>query len=199
MAPEARGNSFAVAAALLAVLMLVASLGITPLSATTEPKPAELKLWRDGALSSFALPAVAGSDVKLDSQRGSVVLVHFFATWCAPCKEEFPALNRFAERAGPEQFKVLAISVAEVPLRVSRFLEETPVDFPVLLDEDRAVARAWKVSALPSTVILDSNLKPRLVVEADFAWDKIDPRELVEMLGANRAPSPQPTTGRKGQ
>jgi hypothetical protein len=82
---------------------------------------------------------------------------------------------------------VFAISVAEVEPTLRRFLESTPVNFPVLLDQDRAVAKAWKASTLPSTVIFDSNLKPRLVVEADFAWDRIEPRDLVEMLGAKRA------------
>lgn len=77
---------------------------------------------------------------------------------------------------------VLAISVAEVDLRVQRFLQTIPVNFPVLLDRDRAVAKAWKISTLPSTVILDSNLKPRLVVEPDFAWDQIEPGALIARI-----------------
>jgi peroxiredoxin len=148
----------------------------------------ELKPWRGGTVSSFTLPAATNSAINLASQRGRVVLVHFFATWCAPCKEELPALNRLVERAGPNSLTVLAISVAEVEPTLRRFLAATPVNFPVLLDQDRAVAKAWKVSTLPSTVILDSSLKPRLVVEADFAWDQVDPRALTDMLGASRVP-----------
>jgi peroxiredoxin len=191
MAPEARGNSSVKVAAALTALMFIAAFGVTLPAAyanTAELKTPELKIWRGGALTNFMLPAVAGTHISLESQRGRVVLVHFFATWCAPCKEEFPALYRLVERAGPDSLVVLAISVAEVEPTLRRFLESTPVNFPVLLDQDRAVAKAWKVSALPSTVILDSNLKPRLVVEADFAWDRIEARDLVEMLGAKRAP-----------
>ena len=82
-------------------------------------------------------------------------------------------------------------SVAEVEPRVRRFLESMPVNFPVLLDQDRAVAKAWKISTLPSTVVLDSGLKPKLVVEADYAWDRIEPDALIEML---RSAQTTPTT-----
>jgi hypothetical protein len=96
-------------------------------------------------------------------------------------------LRRLVARAEPGSLTVLAISVAEVDLRVQRFLQIIPVNFPVLLDHDRAVAKAWKISTLPSTVSLDSNLKPRLVVEADFAWDQIAPGVLIDKIKPARA------------
>ena len=58
----------------------------------------------------------------------------------------------------------------------------TPINYPVLLDRDRAVTRAWKVGTLPTTFVLDADLRPRLVVEAEFAWDRIDPGKFFEML-----------------
>ena len=54
----------------------------------------------------------------------------------------------------------------------------TPVDFPVLLDRDRAVAKAWSVATLPTTFVLDASLQPKFVVETEFAWDTIDPGKL---------------------
>jgi hypothetical protein len=54
----------------------------------------------------------------------------------------------------------------------------TPVDFPILLDRDRAVAKAWNVATLPTTFVLDGGLRPRFVVETDYAWDSLDPKEL---------------------
>jgi thiol-disulfide isomerase/thioredoxin len=100
------------------------------------------------------------------------VLVHFFATWCEPCREELPALNRLRERAAGAM--VLAISVAENGQRVSRFIQQTSVNFPVLLDTDRAVAKSWDVSTLPTTYVLDARLRPRWRVEADYPWDNVD-------------------------
>jgi thiol-disulfide isomerase/thioredoxin len=142
---------------------------------------AELQPWNDGRQPSFTLPDTDGAGVPLDTARGHVVLVHFFATWCAPCREELPALNRLAERANGS-VKVLAISVAEVDLWVRRFIQTVPVNFPIMLDRDRAVAKAWKVSTLPTTFVLDANLRPRLVVETDYAWDRVDPAKLADML-----------------
>jgi thiol-disulfide isomerase/thioredoxin len=91
------------------------------------------------AKPDFLLQDVSGRTVPLKTFKGRLVLVHFFATWCEPCREELPALNRFLTRAGPNA-SVVAISVAEVDPRVKRFFDAAPVDFPVLLDRDRAIA-----------------------------------------------------------
>ena len=180
MAPACRGISFMAATAAIAAFAMFGPVWLAPSAANADP--IALKPWHEKVPPGFVLPAMDGSKIGLDAQRGRIVLVHFFATWCEPCREELPALRRLAARAEPGSLAVLAISVAEVELRVRRFLESTPVNFPVLLDQDRAVAKAWNISALPSTVILDSNLKPRLTAEADFAWDGIEPSALIDML-----------------
>jgi thiol-disulfide isomerase/thioredoxin len=179
MAPEARGAPFSRHFASLlgaAAFFLLAASPIAPTASAST-----LSAWTEGPQPNFSLPALDGAEIALDTQRANVVLVHFFATWCAPCREELPALMRLAQRGGAS-VKVLAISVAEVDLRVQRFLAPLPVNFPVLLDRDRAVAKAWKVSALPTTFVLDGQLRPRLVVEADYAWDTIDPKQLITAL-----------------
>jgi peroxiredoxin len=141
------------------------------------PRPAvvaaELTPIGGPAKPDFSLQDVSGKTVQLKAFKGRTVLVHFFATWCEPCREELPALNRFLGRSGPNA-AVVAISVAEVDPRVKRFFEATPVDFPVLLDRDRKTAKSWNVSSLPTTYVLDADMKPMLVVEADFPWDTID-------------------------
>jgi peroxiredoxin len=136
-------------------------------------RAAELMPAGGPAKPDFFLQDVNGENVPLKTFKGRTVLVHFFATWCEPCREELPALNRFLKRSASNA-SVVAISVAEVDPRVKRFFEAMPVDFPVLLDRDRAIAKSWKISTLPTTYVLDANMKPMLVVEADFAWDSID-------------------------
>jgi peroxiredoxin len=121
---------------------------------------------------SFALQDLNGNNVSLQDYAGRVVLVHFFATWCEPCREELPALTRLRQRASG--MAVLAISVAENSQRVSRFFAPTPTGFPVLLDADRAVAKAWDITTLPTTYVLDAGLRPQRVVEADYPWDTVD-------------------------
>jgi thiol-disulfide isomerase/thioredoxin len=138
---------------------------------------AELQRWIASTQPNFSLPNTTGADVALETARGHVVLVHFFATWCEPCREELPALNRLAARANGS-VNVLAIAVADADRSVQRFFKTTPVDFPILLDRDRAVAKAWSVETLPTTFVLDASLQPKFVVETDFAWDTIDPGKL---------------------
>jgi peroxiredoxin len=134
---------------------------------------AELTLAGGPAKPDFSLQDLSGENVPLKTFKGRTVLVHFFATWCEPCREELPALNRFLERSASNA-SVVAISVAEVDPRVKRFFETMPVNFPVLLDRDRAIAKSWKISTLPTTYVLDASMKPMLVVEADFAWDTVE-------------------------
>ena len=64
------------------------------------PDAAELQRWTAGEPPHFTLSDSGGATVALNSQRGSVTIVHFFATWCEPCREELPALNRLSERSG---------------------------------------------------------------------------------------------------
>jgi peroxiredoxin len=148
---------------------------------------AELQRWPGKTPPAFTLASSDGTDIALNAHRRPAVLVHFFATWCEPCREEFPALRRLVER-NKTDVQVLAISVAEADPRVRKFLQTMPVNFPVLLDRDRAVAKAWNVTTLPTTILLDETLQARLVVESDFRWDEIEPAQLIDMLAAKTAP-----------
>ncbi|MEP9378180.1 TlpA disulfide reductase family protein [Aquabacter sp. CN5-332] len=126
----------------------------------------------DFTLDRLAAEQAPPEKIQLADLRGRIVLVHFFATWCEPCREELPALARFAERFAGRPVVIIAVDVEEVDARVRRFLAETPVPFAVLMDRDRAVTKAWQVSALPSTVVLDADLRPRFMAEGDVDWDR---------------------------
>ncbi len=186
-APEDRGTSrYLATAAFVGAWVIVAGLVTAP---SQPASAAELQRFSGAAPLTFTLPSTTGAKIALESQRGRVVLVHFFATWCEPCLAELPALSRLAARGG-DKIKVLAISVAEVDARVRRFFEATPVDFPVLLDRDRTVTRAWNVATLPTTIVLDAKLNPRLTAQADFDWDSIDADKLTATLAKYAAVSP---------
>lgn len=137
---------------------------------------------------------------RLDRERmgtgdapGRVVLVHFFATWCEPCRPELASLDRLRMEAGPRGLDVLAISVAEVETRLRRFFAENPVGFPILLDRDRAATRAWAIDALPSTVVLDRAGRARLAVRGDLDWQRPDVRAALDELLAEGGPPTEPT------
>jgi peroxiredoxin len=144
---------------------------------------AEPQVWSEGKKPSFALDSLGGESKSLKDQKGRVVLVHFFATWCEPCREEIASLQRLTERVSARPL-VLAIDVGEVDIRVQRFFEKLPVNFPVLLDRDKAAAKSWGVDQLPTTFLLDGTLTPRFVIVGDFDWDRADMDKLIAELSA---------------
>jgi thiol-disulfide isomerase/thioredoxin len=171
-APAGRGISLSrLLGGWLGLLGVLIAIPIHSAAATSER---QLLAAPTDAKPNFVLPSLDGPSFDLRQQAGRVVLVHFFATWCEPCREELASLSSLARTPGIEPPLILAINVAEVPGRVRRFLEGTPLDFPVLLDSDRTVTRAWGVYALPTTYVLDRSLAPRLVVEGDLDWTKDD-------------------------
>ncbi|OYX13345.1 MAG: hypothetical protein B7Z15_07565 [Rhizobiales bacterium 32-66-8] len=124
------------------------------------------------------------------SLAGQVTVVHFFATWCVPCREELPALARFAERFAPQRVQVMLVNVAEVDARVRRFFETTPAPGPILTDRDRAVSRRWDVSVLPASFILAPDLSLRLSAEGEVDWDSAATAAAVRALIAEYPPGP---------
>lgn len=86
------------------------------------------------------------------------------------------SLRRLEGRLAHKPLAIVAVSVAEPDIRVRRFFAAEPVNFPILLDRDRAVSGMWQVSVLPTTFVLDRSLTPRFVVEGDLDWDsdKVD-------------------------
>jgi peroxiredoxin len=144
----------------------------------------------------FTLPDLAGTPLKLEEQRGRVVLVHFFATWCEPCREELSSLARLVQGPRGRSIAVVAVNVAEVPVRVRRFFDGAPVSFPVVLDADRTVTRAWGVSLLPATFVLDPALQPRLFIEGHLDWSRLDILSALDAVGASETPTPNTSIGR---
>jgi thiol-disulfide isomerase/thioredoxin len=107
------------------------------------------------AALDFDLPELTGPRVRLGGLRGHVVLVNVWATWCAPCREEMPALDALARELGPQGLVVLGVNYKEDRARVEAFAREQALRFPILLDEDGAVGARYQVFALPTTLVVD--------------------------------------------
>jgi TusA-related sulfurtransferase/peroxiredoxin len=153
LAPEFRGLQFGQAASSRRSVLAE----IVFLSPHSAARTAGLTRIDEPAKPDFYLLDLNGKNLPLKTFKGRMVLVHFFATWCDPCCEELAALNRFLSRSAPNA-SVVAISVAEVNPRVTRLFEQAPVEFPVLLDRDRTIAKSWKISTLPTTYVLDAHM-----------------------------------------
>jgi peroxiredoxin len=144
--------------------------------------------WKGGVTPALALRSPAGESVDLTQFRGKVVLVNFWATWCAPCVEEMPALARLRARLAPRGFEVLAVNQGEMPARVTAFVERTGLDLAVLLDREKSVAKEWKVRALPTTFVVDAKGRIRLYAEGE-----LDTGPALEAARAPRRARARPT------
>ncbi|MBI3880574.1 MAG: TlpA family protein disulfide reductase [Verrucomicrobia bacterium] len=112
-----------------------------------------------------AFPLLAGFQLEgLPSDlKGKVVLVDFWASWCGPCKQSFPALNQLQERFGAKGFTVLAVSVDEKAPAMEAFLKKTPVLFPVVRDARQKLVAAVNVETMPSSFLIDAEGRVRFV------------------------------------
>ncbi len=111
----------------------------------------------------FTLPDGAGQTVSLTDYSGQVVLINFWASWCGPCREEMPLLDQLSDRYGPLGFTMLGVNVEEDSSLADRFLDGTPVGFPILYDRENKVSKLYDVIAMPTTVIVDRQGQIRFV------------------------------------
>ena len=130
-----------------------------------------LQAWTQSARRTLALTTLEGASASLDAYRGKVMVANLWATWCAPCLDEMPTLERLRYALEGRAAEVVAISVGDTPARVKRFLEQLPVDVPILLDRDRTALEAWQTRVLPSTYILDTAGRPRWRYVGERNWD----------------------------
>lgn len=124
---------------------------------------------------SAAFTTPGGQEVTLDAYRGKVVLLNFWATWCAPCRHEMPMLDALQSELGGDDFAVVTVATGPNKLTaIEKFFEEISVEhLPILMDPKQALAREMHVMGLPVTVLLDrdGNEIARLMGDADWASD----------------------------
>ncbi len=129
-----------------------------------------------------SLQAIDGRTVRLAEYRGKVVLVHFWATWCPPCVEELPTLERFSRQVLGSDIEVLAISVDESGESLKDFLNKNKVHFPVLRDPDRAAAGSYGTLKFPETYVVGRDGVVRYKVIGPMDWSLRSNVELVRAL-----------------
>ncbi|TJZ92714.1 TlpA family protein disulfide reductase [Paracoccus gahaiensis] len=127
-----------------------------------------------------------GGTHSLADWQGQVVLLNFWATWCAPCREEMPALDRLQAELGGDDFQVVTIATGRnAPDRIDDFFDEVGVEnLPVLLDPRQQVARAMGVVGLPVTVLIDREGREVARYLGDAEWDSEAAKALVTQLTA---------------
>jgi thiol-disulfide isomerase/thioredoxin len=136
----------------------------------------------DPGMAVFELPDLNGQVHTLDEYRGRVVLVNFWASWCPPCIQEMPALERLQQVMDEQPFEILAINVGEQKYRVWKFVKLVNFNLPVLLDERKNTFNVWGLSVLPTSFLFDRKGNIRYRVVGDVEWDSKGVIALVEAL-----------------
>jgi peroxiredoxin len=109
----------------------------------------------------FTLKSLEGRNLRLAEQRGNVVLVNFWASWCGPCKQEMPHLNRLYDKYRAAGFTMLGINVDEDARTATSAAAKLAVRFPVLFDADKQVSRLYDLQSMPATVLIDRDGRVR--------------------------------------
>jgi peroxiredoxin len=124
------------------------------------------QVWRpDTAAPNFTLRDLQGRDVSLEDLKGQVVFLNFWATWCPPCRNEMPSMEKLYRRMEGRNFAMLAVDLQESEEQVRRFVDTAGYSFPVLLDSSGRTGAAYQVSGIPTTYIIDKqgNVLARVV------------------------------------
>ena len=132
--------------------------------------------------SDFTVSLLSGDTMKLAGQRGKPVLINFWATWCGPCREEMPAMERLYNKHRARGFVLLAVSVDTNAELVKPFLQHHKLTFPVTLDAKMDLANAYGVRALPASFVIDRNGYLTALALGPRAWDNRAANTLVEGL-----------------
>lgn len=106
----------------------------------------------------FNFPTLKGGQAKLSDYRGKVVLINVWATWCNPCREEMPSMERLYQNMKGQPFEILAVSIdVRGATDVEPFAKQLALTFPILLDTDKKITGLYHTTGQPESFIVDKN------------------------------------------
>lgn len=139
--------------------------------------------WNNDKAPEFTLKDLGGQSVSLPALRGKVAVIDFWASWCPPCKEEFPELNRMAGRYRGADLVVLAINIDKTRANAEEFLDRLNVEMSenmrVLLDPRSSVVSSYGTRAMPTSFIVDQSGVIRFV---HLGYNETDPEKWVSEI-----------------
>lgn len=130
----------------------------------------------------FTLKSKENGNIRLSEQRGNIVMVNFWASWCGPCREELPKMEALYQEYQDMGFEILAVNVDDEVSKADVLLNDIEVSFPVLYDTAGDVSKLYDVSAMPTTVIIDRDGNQRLVHLGYRAGDEIKYEKALKIL-----------------
>lgn len=111
----------------------------------------------------FTLKSMSGKNLNLTEQRGNIIVINFWASWCGPCRTEMPILQEFHDQYQELGVAVWGVNVEQQNQAGLDYIQELGVDFPIFFDASNEISAAYNVEAMPTTVIIDRHGKVRSV------------------------------------
>lgn len=140
---------------LLTIVIAAAVAAFVVLAVVFSDPQESTQLGQGSSAPVFDLPLIDGGQQSLADYHGKVVLLNFWATWCKPCKDEMPSMERLYVELRDQGFELVAISVDDEWAPVLEFRDEHELTFPILLDADMAVANAYQTHRFPESLLID--------------------------------------------
>tara|TARA_B100000809_G_C15122524_1_gene524905 strand:+ start:945 stop:1451 length:507 start_codon:yes stop_codon:yes gene_type:complete len=103
----------------------------------------------------FTLKSMAGANLKLTEQRGNIIVINFWASWCGPCRKEMPVLQDFYDKYQSLGVSVWGVNVEQENQAGRDFLADLNLSFPILFDASNTISAMYQVEAMPTTIIVD--------------------------------------------
>ncbi len=125
-----------------------------------------------GAAHNFTLNDIDGEKFELSNLKGHWVFLHFWASWCGPCREEMPAIQKLANAMQGKKFQIVMINTAEDEDTIFEFLSAIDVELNSLMDIDGLVTEAWKPRGLPTTILINPKGEVKYQAIGGREWDK---------------------------
>jgi thiol-disulfide isomerase/thioredoxin len=171
------------------VRRLLFALAVAAIASTSSMASGLVELNSRPAAPDFELADIGGKLHRLSDLKGTVVLVNFWASWCAPCRAEMPSLERLKKRVHADDFHILAINIGEGKEDISRFYFSVnpPLTFEILMDHDMSASQYWPMRGLPMTFIVDKGGRVTYVSRGARRWDTPEVTRVIESLAKDPA------------
>ncbi len=134
------------------ILVLLSSIVI--LSANSASAGIDTKIKENNMAPNFTLKSILGDNLRLSEYRGQIVLINFWASWCAPCRQEMPALEALYQEYKDIGFTIFGINVDNEQEKGIAAAAQANVNFPILFDANKQVSEKYDVQAMPTTVVV---------------------------------------------
>lgn len=171
-----------ISATLLLYAILVTSIGLRSdaVGQTTELGHRLTPIYGNPPAPSLDLRSMEDKHYRLSDYRGSVVLINFWATWCPPCMQELPTLQKLKQKLAGERFEIFAVNLGEDENAIRAFQDKFQIsmEFPILLARDESIVEQWKIQGLPMSYIIDP--------AGRWTYEALGPRDFAHLLVVER-------------